>query len=59
MAVDDIITDPSLSVALEISRQSREQAIAILDLVSNAPQSSTHSEELQLQISKEQKKLLT
>ena len=58
MAVDDIVTDPALKSALDASRQTREQAIALLDLVSNAPPSSpTH--EVQLQISKQQKLLLT
>ena len=58
MAVDDIVTDPSLKLALETSRQTREQAIALLDLVSDAPSTSpTH--DFQLQISKQQKLLLT
>jgi THO complex subunit 5 len=59
MPIDDIVTDPSLKLALETSHKSREQAIALLDLVSNAPPSSSASDEFQLQISKEQKKLLT
>jgi THO complex subunit 5 len=57
MAVDDIVIDPSLKLALETSRQTREQAIALLDLVSHAPQTPSH--EFQLQISKQQKLLLT
>jgi hypothetical protein len=58
MAVDDIVTDPSLKLALETSRQTREQAVALLDLVSDtAPTSPTH--DFQLQISKQQKILLT
>jgi THO complex subunit 5 len=57
MAVDDIVTDPSLKLALETSRQTREQAIALLDLVSDAPATSTH--EFQIQASKQQKLLLT
>jgi THO complex subunit 5 len=58
MAVEDIVTDPSLKLALETSRQTREQAIALLDLVSDAPPTSaTH--EFRLQISKQQKLLLT
>lgn len=58
MAVDDIVTDPSLKVALETSRQTREQAIALLDLVSDAPPTSPTAD-FQLQISKQQKLLLT
>jgi THO complex subunit 5 len=58
MPVDDTVSDPSLRLALETSHQTREQAIALLDLVSAAPPTSEPSEELQLQISKEQKRLL-
>jgi THO complex subunit 5 len=58
MAVDDIVTDPSLKVALETSRQTREQAIALLDLVSDAP-STSPALDFQLQVSKQQKLLLT
>jgi THO complex subunit 5 len=58
MVVDDTVRDPSLKLALETSHQTREQAIAILDLVSSAPHSSSPSEEFQLQVSKEQKRLL-
>lgn len=55
MAVDDIVTEPSLKLALEVSNHSREQAIALLELTSGAPP----SHHLQLQISKQQKLLLT
>lgn len=58
MPVDDTVSDPSLRLALEISHKTREQAIALLDLVSAAPPTSSPSEELQLQISKQQKRLL-
>ncbi|KAK6615677.1 fms-interacting protein [Botrytis cinerea] len=34
MAIDEIITDPSLKLALETSNQTREQAIALLDFIS-------------------------
>lgn len=58
MAVDDIVTDPSLKLALETSRQTREQAITLLDLVSDGPPTSaTH--DFQIQISRQQKLLLT
>ncbi|KAL3417286.1 THOC5 family protein [Phlyctema vagabunda] len=55
MAVEDIVNDPSLKLALEVSTQTREAAIALLDVTSSAPPS--HS--LQLQISKQQKLLFT
>lgn len=58
MAVEDIVTDPSLKLALDTSRQTREQAIALLDLVSDAPPGS-HTQDFHLQISKQQKLLLT
>ena len=56
MDVDEIITDPSLKQALELSNQTREQAIALLDFVSEAPPTSS---DLQLQMSKRQKILYT
>jgi hypothetical protein len=59
MAVDDTVIDPSLRLALETSRETREHAIALLDLVSNSPTSSTPSREFHIQISKQQKQLLT
>ena len=59
MDIDDIVTDPALKLALETSKQTREQAIALLDLVSSHPPTSSPSYEFQLQISKQQKLLLT
>ncbi|CAD6448364.1 061d2324-e1d8-4fb0-8a0b-dc26b4df7d65 [Sclerotinia trifoliorum] len=59
MAIDEIITDPSLKLALETSNQTREQAIALLDFVSTASTTSAPSNEVLLQISKQQKLLLT
>jgi THO complex subunit 5 len=59
MAIDAIVTDPALKLALETSSQTREQAIALLDLVSSHPPTSSPSHEFQLQISKQQKLLLT
>lgn len=56
MAVDEIVVDPALKAALEISRKTREQAIALLDITSSA---TTISPEFQVQISKQQKLLLT
>jgi len=59
MAVDDIVTDPSLKMTLETSKQTRDQAIALLDLASSQPATSPASHDFQLQISKQQKLLLT
>jgi len=57
MAIPDTITDKTLQLALDASNQTREQAIALLNLVSNTPSPLTHA--TQLQISKQQKLLLT
>jgi THO complex subunit 5 len=59
MTVDDIVTDPSLKMTLETSKQARDQAIALLDLTSSHPPTSPVSHDLQLQMSKQQKLLLT
>jgi THO complex subunit 5 len=59
MATTDIVTDSALKLALETSSLTREQAIVLLDLVSNHPSSSPPSQEFQLQVSKQQKLLLT
>jgi THO complex subunit 5 len=59
MAVDDIVADPSLKLALETSTQTRAQAITLLGLVSNQPSTPTPSHDVQLQVSKQQKLLLT
>lgn len=59
MSIDKIITDTSLKLALETSNQTREQAIALLDFVSTVSSSAPPSTEVLLQISKQQKLLLT
>jgi THO complex subunit 5 len=59
MAVEDIVTDPALCTALEASVQTREQAIALLDLVSTHVPATPPSTEFQVQISKQQKLLIT
>ncbi|KAF4635565.1 hypothetical protein G7Y89_g2531 [Cudoniella acicularis] len=59
MAVDDIVTDPSLKMALDISKQTRDQAITLLDLASSHSPTSPVTPDFQLQISKQQKLLLT
>lgn len=55
MAVNAIVTDPSLRALLDTSNQAREQAIALLDLVISTP--TPQSLEAQIQISKQQKLL--
>jgi THO complex subunit 5 len=59
MAVDEIVADPSLRLALETSKNTREQAITLLDLVSSASPATPPSLDFQTQISKQQKFLLT
>jgi len=51
MAVNEIVNEPALKKALEVSSSTRDQAIALLDLVST-------SDPTQLQISKQQKLLV-
>ncbi|PQE03995.1 THO complex subunit 5 protein [Rutstroemia sp. NJR-2017a BVV2] len=59
MAIDDTITEPSLKLALETSKQTREQAISLLDFVSATSTTSPPSNDIILQISKQQKLLVT
>ncbi|RKF54215.1 putative THOC5 family protein [Golovinomyces cichoracearum] len=59
MAAHDIITDPTLRLALETSKKTKEQAIELLDLVSSQSATSPPSSGFQLQISRERKLLLT
>lgn len=59
MAITEIVTSPGLKAALETSTQAREQAISLLDFVSAQPATSTPSDEFQIQVSKQQKLLLT
>jgi THO complex subunit 5 len=58
MAVDDIVTDPALKAVLETSKQTRDQVMELLDLMASNSASAS-SQELQLQVSKQQKLLLT
>lgn len=58
MVVNTIVTDPSLKLALETSKQACDQAVTLLDLVSGHSSSSPPSRELQLQVSRQQKLLL-
>lgn len=59
MDIDSIVTEPALELALETSKQTREQAFALLDTISNDPSTSPASPEFQIQASKQQKLLLT
>ena len=59
MAVDDIVSEPALKLALETSKLTREQALALLDLVSTYPSTSPADREFQVEVSKQQKLLLT
>ena len=55
MEINTIVADPKLKALLDTSSQAREQAITLLDLVSSLP--APHSQEEQIQISKQQKVL--
>jgi THO complex subunit 5 len=57
MAVDDIVSEPALKLALETSKLTREQAISLLNRVSTHP--SPADREFQVEVSKQQKLLLT
>jgi THO complex subunit 5 len=59
MAVDEIVADEALRLALETSKNAREQAMNVLDLVSNASPTTSPSLDFQIQISKQQKLLVT
>ncbi|KUJ22418.1 uncharacterized protein LY89DRAFT_728566 [Mollisia scopiformis] len=58
MAIQEIVSDPELRIALETSAQTREQALDLLDQISKHP-STSRSAELQRQISRQQKTLQT
>lgn len=59
MGIDTIVTDPLLRQALEVSQQAREQAIKLLDDISDVSTASPVSDEIQLEISKQRKLLLS
>ncbi|RYO99804.1 hypothetical protein DL764_006697 [Monosporascus ibericus] len=59
MAVDDIVTDPNLSAVLDTSRDTRLQALALVDLIAATGPIENASTESQLEISKQQKLLIT
>lgn len=55
MAVEDVVTDPSLQQVLAASKEARDQALALLDLVSNASSNGLPPSEAVLAISSQQK----
>jgi THO complex subunit 5 len=57
MAVDQVVSDTSLSAVLSVSHDARSLAISLLDFVSDPAQSSLSTAEAQLAISKQQKLL--
>ncbi|KAI9053541.1 hypothetical protein LZ554_002496 [Drepanopeziza brunnea f. sp. 'monogermtubi'] len=59
MTITEIVTDPSLRLALETSAQAQEQALKLLDFVSSQPPTDSPSHDFQIQVSKQQKLLLT
>lgn len=59
MSVENIVSDNALKLALEVSANTREQAIGLLDLAFlQAPPPGPLTPQFQLQLSKQQKLLL-
>lgn len=58
MAIDKIVSEPSLVAVLQISDQARDQAHTLLGLTDEASDSHT-SAEMQAEIAKQQKHLFT
>ncbi|POS85940.1 hypothetical protein EPUL_001901, partial [Erysiphe pulchra] len=59
MTAQEIMSDPTLKLALETSKYTKEQTIRLLDLISSHVSSSPPAHELQSQISKQRKLLIT
>lgn len=59
MAVEDIVFDDALRNTLEASASTREQAIALLDLISSQSPASSPPPDFPIQVSKQQKLLVT
>ena len=59
MAIDEIVTDPNLSAVLNTSRDTRLQALTLVDLIASLGPIENASTESQLEISKQQKLLIT
>ncbi|KAI3329443.1 hypothetical protein HD806DRAFT_483041 [Xylariaceae sp. AK1471] len=59
MAVDEIVTDPELTTVLAASRDTRVQALSLVDQIAAAGPIDAASTEAQLETSKQQKLLIT
>ncbi|KAI1809398.1 hypothetical protein GGS20DRAFT_590648 [Poronia punctata] len=59
MAVDQLVTDPELASVLAASRDTRLQALALVDQIAAAGPIESATEEAQLETSKQQKLLIT
>ncbi|KAI1804997.1 Fms-interacting protein-domain-containing protein [Daldinia bambusicola] len=59
MTIDEIVTDANLSTVLDASRDARLQALKLVDQIAAAGPIETASPEAQLEISKQQKLLIT
>ena len=59
MAIDEIVSDPNLSAVLNTSRDTRLQALTLVDLIASLGPIENASTESQLEISKQQKLLIT
>ncbi|KAI8961865.1 hypothetical protein F5Y11DRAFT_324767 [Daldinia sp. FL1419] len=59
MAIDDIVTDPNLSTVLDASRDTRVQALRLVDQIAAAGPIENATPEAQLETSKQQKLLIT
>jgi THO complex subunit 5 len=59
MAIDKVVTEPSLATVVQISSHARDQAAALVALISQALEQDDLSSELQAEVSKAQKLLFT
>ncbi|KAI1409775.1 Fms-interacting protein-domain-containing protein [Hypoxylon sp. FL1857] len=59
MAIDEIVTDPNLSLVLDASRDTRVQALSLVDQIAAAGPIESASPEAQQETSKQQKLLIT
>ncbi|KAI2615717.1 Fms-interacting protein-domain-containing protein [Hypoxylon sp. NC1633] len=59
MAVDELVTDPNLSTVLDASRNTRQQALDLIDHIAAAGPTESVSSETRQDISKQQKLLIT
>lgn len=59
MTVDKIVSDPNLAAVLHVSDQARDQAHGLLQLVAQAGDGGGARTENQVEIAKQQKRLLT